>query len=83
MDYLASRSLLSTFLHLLWRLIPSPPPLLASSPISTLQVLQEMLGDDLMIDSMGEGPLSPKVFCASLSLKTNPASLYIWRYVYA
>lgn len=43
------------------------------------QVLQDMLGDDLMIDSMGEGPLSPKVFCASLSLKTNPASLYIWR----
>lgn len=43
------------------------------------QVLQDMLGDNLMIDSMGEGPLSPKVFCASLSLKTNPASLYIWR----
>ncbi len=43
------------------------------------QVLLELLGDNLMIDSMGSGPLSPKVFVASLCLKTNPASLYLWR----
>eukprot|EP00624_Nannochloropsis_granulata_P007004 evm.model.NODE_5801_length_40303_cov_26.021786.1 len=67
----------ASFLVLLRRLTLPSLPLLPSS-----QVLQEMLGDDLMIDSMGAGPLSPKVFCASLSLKTNPASLYIWRYVY-
>lgn len=37
-----------------------------------------------MVDSMGRGPGSPRVFCASLSLKSNPASLWLWRnYNYA
>jgi hypothetical protein len=36
-------------------------------------------GDDLMIDSVGDGPAAAKVFCASLSLKTKPASLWLWR----
>lgn len=32
-----------------------------------------------MLDSMGQGPASPKVFVASLSMKTNPSSLFLWR----
>lgn len=39
----------------------------------------DVAGDMLMVDSMGRGPTSPRVFCASLSLKSNPASLWLWR----